>query len=166
MAQLLSQSVFEAIIPGWFPGVGQWPGDHYGKDIFLSSQILTTGRNMWIADLSKADIIGDHYLSPSSPSTPTGNSCRHNFGLRLDWNRKLHMKSLWHPGYRKRYSVPLLCIASLYRPLWGVNPSPWGILSLEESFIRIRWPLFVICKNMKNLKAFWTDLVLSMENNN
>ena len=25
---------------------------------------------------------------------------------------------------------------------------------------------FVICKNMKNLKAFWTDLVLSMENDN
>lgn len=74
MVQLLSQIVFEVLIPGWFPGVGQWPGDHYGKDIFLSSQILTTGRNMWIADLSKADIIGDHYLSPSSPSSPTGNS--------------------------------------------------------------------------------------------
>ena len=26
--------------------------------------------------------------------------------------------------------------------------------------------LFMICKNMKNLKAFWTDLVLSMENDN
>ena len=25
---------------------------------------------------------------------------------------------------------------------------------------------FVICKNVKNLKAFWTDLVLSMENHN
>ena len=25
---------------------------------------------------------------------------------------------------------------------------------------------FMICKNMKNLKAFWTDLVLSMENDN
>ena len=25
---------------------------------------------------------------------------------------------------------------------------------------------FVTCKNMKNLKAFWTDLVLSMENHN
>ena len=74
MVQLLSQIVFEVIIPVWFPGVGQWPGDHYGKDIFLSSQILTTGRNMWIAEPSKADIVGDHYLSPSSPSTPTGNS--------------------------------------------------------------------------------------------
>lgn len=71
---LLSQIVFEAIIPGWFPGVGQWPGDHYGKDSFLSSQILTTGRNMWIAEPSKADIVGDPYLSPSSPSSPTGNS--------------------------------------------------------------------------------------------
>ena len=67
---------------------------------------------------------------------------------------------------RKRYSVPLSCIASLYRPLWGVTPSRWGILSLKESFLRIRWTLFVICKNRKNLKVFWTDLVLSMENNN
>ena len=58
---LLSQIVFEAIIPGWFPGVGQCP-------------VLTTGRNMWIAEPSKADIVGDHYLSPSSPSSPTG-SC-------------------------------------------------------------------------------------------